>query len=228
MFRSPYKYFLLTILLIIIDQLIKYAVHRYMMYEGNEMEIFGHWFKLHYVLNKGMAFGMELSFIPGGYAKIVLSLFRLAAMCGIGIYLVRLANRNAPEGLLWSIAAILGGAIGNVIDSTFYGKILGNYPIGSPTPWFHGQVIDMFFFDPYQGWIPDWVPLWGGTWYSTPIFNFADASIFCGVVAILIFQNKFFDHPQNEEAKTTNIGEVEEISNEIETINDEDSDLIKE
>ncbi len=229
MFRSPYKYFLLTILLIIIDQLIKYAVHRYMMYEGNEIEIFGHWFKLHYVLNKGMAFGMELSFIPGGYAKIVLSLFRLAAMCGIGIYLVRLANRNAPEGLLWSIAAILGGAIGNVIDSTFYGKILGNYPIGSPTPWFHGQVIDMFFFDPYQGWIPDWVPLWGGTWYSTPIFNFADASIFCGVVAILIFQNKFFDHSQDEDAKKTSISEVEKTCNEIEeTINDEDSDLIKE
>ena len=199
MFRSPYKYFWLTFLLIAIDQSIKYAIHHYLVYEGNEISVFGHWFKLHYVLNRGMAFGMELSFIPGGYGKIVLSLFRLVAMVGIGIYLVRLASKKAHEGLLWSIAAILGGAIGNVIDSTFYGKLLGNQPAGSPTPWFHGQVIDMFFFDPYQGWIPDWVPLWGGSWYSTPIFNFADASIFCGVVSILIFQNKFFDQPKKEE-----------------------------
>ena len=199
MFRSPYKYFWLTFLLIAIDQSIKYAIHHYLVYEGNEISVFGHWFKLHYVLNRGMAFGMELSFVPGGYGKIVLSLFRLVAMVGIGIYLVRLASKKAHEGLLWSIAAILGGAIGNVIDSTFYGKLLGNQPAGSPTPWFHGQVIDMFFFDPYQGWIPDWVPLWGGSWYSTPIFNFADASIFCGVVSILIFQNKFFDQPKKEE-----------------------------
>lgn len=199
MFRSPYKYFWLTFLLIIIDQLIKYAINHYLVYEGNEIAVFGQWFKLHYVLNRGMAFGMELSFIPGGYGKIVLSLFRLVAMVGIGIYLVKLASRKAHEGLLWSIAAILGGAIGNVIDSTFYGKLLGNQPAGSPTPWFHGQVIDMFFFDFYQGWIPEWVPLWGGSWYSTPIFNFADASIFCGVVSILVFQNKFFDQPKKEE-----------------------------
>ncbi|PWK28613.1 signal peptidase II [Arcicella aurantiaca] len=218
MFRSPYKYFLLTLLLIVIDQLIKLAVHRYMMYEGNEIEVFGHWFKLHYVLNRGMAFGMELSFIPGGYAKIVLSLFRLAAMFGIGYYLVRLASRKAPEGLLWSIAAILGGAIGNVIDSTFYGKLLENNPPGSPTPWFHGQVIDMFFFDPYQGWIPDWVPLWGGTWYSTPIFNFADAAIFCGVVTILIFQNKFFEQPKEAEIEES----FEETADKIENINNEE------
>jgi signal peptidase II len=195
MFRSPYKYFWLTFLLILIDQLIKLAIHHYMQYEGNEIPVFGQWFKLHYVLNKGMAFGMTLDFVPKGYGKIVLSVFRIVAMFGIGIYLVNLARKKAPEGLLWSIAAILGGAIGNVIDSTFYGIFLHNAPVDSPTPWFHGQVIDMFFFDPYQGWIPEWVPLWGGSWYSTPIFNFADASIFCGVVTILLFQNTFFDSP---------------------------------
>ena len=224
MFCSPYKYFWLTFLLIAIDQLIKYAVHHYLVYEGNEVAVFGQWFKLHYVLNRGMAFGMELSFIPGGYGKIVLSLFRLVAMVGIGFYLVKLARRNAHEGLLWSIAAILGGAIGNVIDSTFYGKLLENYPPGSPTPWFHGQVIDMFFFDPYQGWIPDWVPLWGGSWYSTPIFNFADASIFCGVVSILIFQNKFFDQPKKEELITnTNVDNQPVEDKTIEPIHDEPS-----
>ncbi|MEY4541106.1 MAG: hypothetical protein RLZZ306_2863, partial [Bacteroidota bacterium] len=107
---------------------------------------------------------------------------------------------------------------GNVIDSTFYGKLLGNHPPESPTPWFHGQVIDMFFFDPYQGWIPDWVPLWGGSWYSTPIFNFADASIFCGVVSILIFQNKFFDQPKKEEVIKEEVIESQDIENEIEDI----------
>ena len=224
MFRSPYKYFWLTFLLITIDQLIKYAIHHYLVYEGNEVAVFGQWFKLHYVLNRGMAFGMELTFIPGGYGKIVLSLFRLVAMIGIGFYLVRLARRNAHEGLLWSIAAILGGAIGNVIDSTFYGKLLGNHPPGSPTPWFHGQVIDMFFFDPYQGWIPEWVPLWGGSWYSTPIFNFADASIFCGVVSILIFQNKFFDQPKQDEVATEKSVENQAIENKkTEELHDESS-----
>ena len=113
-------------------------------------------------------------------------------MIGIGYYLTKLAKKSAHEGLLWSIAAILGGAIGNVIDSTFYGVLLHNAPYDSPTPWFHGQVIDMFFFDFYQGWIPEWVPIWGGSWYSTPIFNFADAAIFCGVMAIMIWQNTFF------------------------------------
>jgi signal peptidase II len=225
MFRSPYKYFWLTLLLIAIDQLIKYYVHQTLVFEGNERLLIGHWFKLHYVLNKGMAFGMELTFL-GDYGKIVLSLFRLVAMFGIGYYLVRLARRNAHEGLLWSIAAILGGAIGNVIDSTFYGKLLGNQPTGSPTPWFHGQVIDMFFADFYQGWIPDWVPLWGGTWYSTPIFNFADASIFCGVVSILIFQNRFFEQPKKEEIIKDEVIDNQDILYKTDSIKDEITDDI--
>lgn len=192
MFRSPYKYFWLTFLLIVIDQIIKLAIYHFLKYEGNEVPIIGDFVKLHYVLNKGMAFGITLDFLPKGYSKIVLSLFRVFAMIGIGYYLTKLAKKNAHEGLLWSIAAILGGAIGNVIDSTFYGVVLHNAPYDSPTPWFHGQVIDMFFFDFYQGWIPEWVPVWGGSWYSTPIFNFADAAIFCGVMAIMIWQNTFF------------------------------------
>ncbi|MDI9858755.1 lipoprotein signal peptidase [Flectobacillus roseus] len=192
MFRSPYKYFWLTFLLIVIDQIIKLAIYHFLKYEGNEVPIIGDFVKLHYVLNKGMAFGITLDFLPKGYSKIVLSLFRVFAMVGIGYYLTKLAKKNAHEGLLWSIAAILGGAIGNVIDSTFYGVLLHNAPYDSPTPWFHGQVIDMFFFDFYQGWIPEWVPVWGGSWYSTPIFNFADAAIFCGVMAIMIWQNTFF------------------------------------
>jgi signal peptidase II len=87
---------------------------------------------------------------------------------------------------------ILGGAIGNLIDSVFYGVLLNNAPAGAPMQWFHGQVIDMFFFDFWEGVLPSWIPIWGGNYYSTPIFNFADAAIFCGVVIILFFQNQLF------------------------------------
>jgi signal peptidase II len=114
-------------------------------------------------------------------------------MVGICWYLVHLAQRNAHSGLLWSIAAVLGGAIGNVIDSTFYGVFLNNAPMGVSTPWFHGQVIDMFYAIGLDGQYPDWIPFIGGDYNTTPIFNFADACIFCGVVSILIFQQRFFE-----------------------------------
>ncbi len=198
--NSPYKYFILTIVLIAIDQSIKLWMHNNPFNTSSaELRIIGDWFKLHYVLNEGMAFGMKLDFIPGGYGKMVLTIFRIFAMFGIGWYLVKLARDGANKGLLWCIAAILGGAIGNVIDSTFYGVYLGNAPVGSPTPWFHGQVIDMFYIDPWQGFLPEWLPFWGGTYYSNPIFNFADASIFCGVVIILFNQNKFFQEANNSQ-----------------------------
>jgi signal peptidase II len=94
---------------------------------------------------------------------------------------------------------ILAGAVGNVIDSTFYGVFLNNAPYGSPTPWFHGQVIDMIFVDIWEGFIPEWVPVWGGQYYSTPIFNIADSCIFIGVCLILFFQRRFFSELPVEE-----------------------------
>jgi signal peptidase II len=155
-----------------------------------EIDLIPDFFKLHYVENKGMAFGMELG---GEYGKLILTTFRLGAMVGICWYLVHLAKRNAHSGLLWSIAAVLGGAIGNVIDSTFYGVFLKNAPLGASTPWFHGQVIDMFYAYGLDGQYPDWIPFLGGEYNTVPIFNFADACIFCGVVSILIFQRSFFE-----------------------------------
>lgn len=192
--KNPFKFFLLALLLIALDQGVKLAVHHYMApgFAG-QIKLVGDWLKLHYVLNPGMAFGMQLGY---EYGKLLLSVFRLFAMVGIGYYLVYLAYRGAPDGLLWAMAMILAGAVGNVIDSTFYGVLLGNAPYGSPTPWFHGQVIDMIFVDVWEGFIPDWVPVWGGQYYSTPIFNVADACIFIGVCLILFFQRRFFgEHP---------------------------------
>ncbi len=191
--RSSLKYFLFAALLIIVDQFIKLWMHFVVVpnHFGN-IDIIPEVFKLHYVLNKGMAFGMELG---GEYGKLALTLFRLVAMVGIGWYLNHLSKIGSHEGLLWSVAAIWAGAIGNVVDSTFYGVFLeGNLPPDAPVAWFHGQVIDMFYFNAFDGFWPDWVPVMGGRYNSTPIFNFADACIFCGVVSILIFQKKFLDN----------------------------------
>ena len=187
--RNPTPYLVFSLLLIVIDQASKLLVHKYMDpgFSG-QIPLIGNWLKLHYVLNPGMAFGMQLGH---EYGKLFLTLFRLVAMGAIGWYLIHLARSGASKGLLWALAMILAGAVGNVIDSTFYGVLLKNAPYGSPTPWFHGQVIDMIFVDFWEGFIPDWVPVWGGQYYSTPIFNIADSCIFVGVCSILIFQGSF-------------------------------------
>ena len=95
---------------------------------------------------------------------------------------------------------ILVGAIGNVIDTTFYGVLLNNHPAGSPTPWFHGQVIDMLFFPLFEFTWPEWMPMVGGEYFVffSPVFNIADSSIFVGVVLILIFQRQFFKHAEEK------------------------------
>src|SRR4028119_904752 len=192
------KYYLLSLAVIIIDQAVKMLVH-FNMELGSigQIPVFGDWFKLHYTLNPGMAFGLQ---IGSEYGKLFLSLFRLAAMVGIGVYLWVLAKKGVHEGLLWCTALILGGAIGNVIDSTFYGVFLNNAPEGSPIAWFHGQVIDMFYLDLWEGFVPEWIPFIGGEFYSLwPIFNVADASIFVGVFLILLLQRKFFEeHSQSQ------------------------------
>lgn len=198
------KFYLLSIGIIILDHVVKLLVHYNMeMGLAGQIPVFGDWFKLHYTLNPGMAFGMELG---SEHGKLILTLFRLVAMVGIAYYLYYLAKRKAHPGLLWSVALILGGAVGNVIDSTFYGVLLDNAPYNASTPWFHGQVVDMFYIDIWEGRVADWVPIWGGKYIALwPIFNIADASIFVGVAIILIFQKRFFVEGQ----KTT--GEEDKV-----------------
>lgn len=203
------KYYLLTIGIIALDQAVKLLVY-YKMDMGlyGEIKVLGDLFKIHYTVNPGMAFGLELG---SSYGKLVLSLFRIGAMFAIGYYLFTMIKKGAPKGLLWCIAMILGGAIGNVIDSTFYGVFLNNAPYGVSTPWFHGQVIDMFYIDIWEGYLPDWLPLVGGEYYSFwPIFNVADASIFLAVSTILIFQKRYFAEPVSADAEST--GPETEIS----------------
>lgn len=191
MFKAK-KYFLFALILILIDQLIKLWMHFVVVPQhfGN-IDLIPNVLKLHYVTNKGMAFGIEMG---GAYGKLLLTIFRLLASVGIGVFLYQQAKNASNGKFLWAIAAILAGALGNVIDSTFYGKfIAGNLPSDAPYAWFHGQVIDMFYFVFLDGFWPDWVPKFGGQFHSTPIFNFADACIFCGVMVLLIFQRSFFE-----------------------------------
>lgn len=193
------KYFLLTFFLIALDQVVKLWVHFNMeMGIAGQIEVFGEWFKLYYTLNPGMAFGMQFG---SEYGKLGLTLFRLVAMFFIAYYLYKLAKDKTHPGVLWSMAAVLAGAIGNLIDSMFYGVWLDNAPYNAISPWFHGQVVDMFYIDIWEGRVAEWVPLWGGDYISLwPIFNVADAAIFCGVAVILIFQKKFFKAVKQEVA----------------------------
>ncbi|TGE20722.1 lipoprotein signal peptidase [Hymenobacter aquaticus] len=194
-----WKYYLLAVLVIVIDQLSKWAVHTYMQPGmAGEIPLIGDWAKLHYTLNPGMAFGVEL---PPPYGKILLTSFRLLAMVGISYYIYKLWARRAATGFIACVALILGGAVGNLIDSIFYGKIYDNAPFGAPTPWFHGQVIDMLYVDIYEGFLPANWPLVGGTHVSLwPIFNIADSAIFIGVMLILFNQNRFFAEERAVEA----------------------------
>ncbi len=189
--KKYYKYFLITLVVILIDQSVKLLVYFNMdMGIVGQIKVFGDWFKLHYTINPGMAFGMQIASHNG---KLILTFFRLIAMGGIAYYLVYLIRKDVHPGLIWCVALILGGAIGNLIDSMFYGVLLHNAPINAPTPWFHGQVIDMFYFDLWEGRVPEWIPFLGGDYLALwPIFNIADASIFIGVTIILFRQKAFF------------------------------------
>ncbi|PZX57841.1 lipoprotein signal peptidase [Algoriphagus chordae] len=185
------KYFGIALLVIIIDQAVKMLVHFEMDFGSpGQIPVFGDWFKLHYTTNPGMAFGMELG---SDYGKLLLTSFRLVAMVGIGYYLYYIIDKKQPTLYIVCIAMILGGAIGNLVDSVFYGVWLNNAPYNASTPWFHGQVVDMFYFDIWEGYLPEWLPVWGGSYTALwPIFNVADAAIFIGVAMILVFQGRFF------------------------------------
>ena len=126
--QNAAKFFLLALFVIALDQLSKWAVHTYMQPGmAGEIPLIGHWFKLNYTLNAGMAFGAEL---PAPYGKLVLTIFRSLAMFGISYYIIRLCRQRAIGGYIASMALILGGTVGNLIDSVFYGVIYQNAPFG--------------------------------------------------------------------------------------------------
>lgn len=195
----------LIFIIILIDQIIKFWI-KTNMYLGEEFALFGDWGKIHFTENKGMAFGMNFG---DGTGKLLLSLFRIVAVTLIGYYLYTLIRDKAHKGLILSIALVLAGAIGNIIDSVFYGVIFSDsinrvaefLPAnGGYADYFHGKVVDMFYFPIIQGYAPDWVPYLGGEYFIffRPVFNFADAAITIGVFIIIVFQKSFFEEEEEE------------------------------
>ena len=188
--------------MIAVDQITKLLVHFNMEYGlQGQILLLGDWLKLHYTLNPGMAFGMQLG---GDNGKLLLTSFRILAISGLGYYLFHLIRKNANPSYITTMALILGGATGNLIDSVFYGVFLNNAPAGSPSPWLHGQVVDMIYVDIWEGFLPDWIPVLGGQYYALwPIFNVADATIFCSIIALLIFGNKWTEQEAEKTGEKT-------------------------
>lgn len=193
------KSILFILLILLIDQALKIWVKTNMVL-GQEYHLMGNWFIIHFIENNGMAFGME---IAGKFGKIILSLSRIAAVVGIGWYLVYLIKQKVSTGFIITISLIMAGALGNIIDSAFYGMIFSNSyyhvasmfpPEGGYSSFLHGAVVDMFYFPVLKGTFPDWIPFRGGDnfIFFRPVFNIADSSITIGVALILIFQKRFF------------------------------------
>jgi len=202
------KIITLILIILFIDQAIKFYIKlNYAL--GEEHAFLGSWAKLHFVENEGMAWGLKFG---GDAGKITLTLFRLAAVIW-GAFLIKgfIAKKYHP-GFIVCAALIFAGAVGNLIDSLFYGMIFEQsipftnqvatlFPKGGGYASFlHGKVVDMFYFPMMSGHFPNWFPIWGGEEFEffRPVFNFADASISTGVISLFIFQNKFFGKGKDE------------------------------
>lgn len=196
------KSILAIILILVLDQIFKVWIKTNMSL-GEEIKVLGNWFVILFVENNGMAFGAELSFM-GEYGKIFLTVFRILAVIAIGWYLVKLSKQEMSMGFLLCIALIFAGALGNIIDSVFYGMIFDDsrghvasfMPDGGGyAPFLHGKVVDMLYFPLISGHFPDWFPIWKGEQFIffRPVFNIADSSITVGIFSILLFYRKQFN-----------------------------------
>ena len=179
------KLIILGIAMIVIDQIIKVLVKTNMDL-GESINVIGDWFRLNFVLNDGMAFGMAFGGVAG---KLILSLFRIALSAGLIWWISKLYKKqDTPTGVLVGLTLITAGAIGNIIDCFFYGLIWPETTMaGAPFAFMFGQVVDMFYFPLFD------YDFWGfkGTFFGA-VFNFADACVTCGAAYLLLFQYKFF------------------------------------
>ncbi len=192
--RRGWTAVLIVLLVLVIDQVIKIWVKTHMTLH-EQIEVLS-WFKIVFIANNGMAYGMELG------SKLVLSVFRIVAIAILGWYIVGLIRKQARWGYIICLAMVMAGAAGNIIDSMFYGLMFNasseyylSYfvPFGTGyAPFLMGKVVDMFYFPLIVTTWPDWMPFVGGNpfVFFSPVFNFADSSISVGVVLLLLFYRK--------------------------------------
>lgn len=196
---------LIIIAVLVIDQIIKIWV-KTSMYMHESIRITD-WFYIYFTENNGMAFGMEL------FGKLFLTSFRVVAVCLIAWYLFRVVNRHYKTGYIVCLSLILSGAVGNIIDSIFYGEIFSEstrtqtaswVPLGEGYgSWLHGKVVDMFYFPIIDTNWPSWMPFVGGEHFIffSPIFNFADAAISCGIIAMLLFYSRYLNQESGSKSE---------------------------
>ncbi len=188
------KLIILGIVLVVLDQIIKVLVKTNMDL-GETINVIGDWFKLHFVLNKGMAFGMAF----GGYwGKVLLSAFRIVLFSALYWWIDKLAKKpETPVGVLVGLTMITAGAMGNIIDCFFYGLIWPETVMpGAPFAFMFGQVVDMFYFPLFDYKLP-WMD-YPRTFFGA-VFNFADSCVTCGAIYLMLFQWKFFSSEEKTE-----------------------------
>ena len=202
-----------VLLLLILDQVFKIWV-KTTFYLGEEVPVLGSYFKLHFIENEGMAFGIV--FLDGYWGKLLLTLFRLLASVGIGWMVYKMIKQGVSWGLLICTSLVLAGAIGNIVDCVFYGKIFSasHYfgPVATLFPEqgyaavFQGKVVDMLQFNLFEINFPQWVPFWGGSGFNffPAIFNIADSCITVGLFVLILFYYKSFSSFINTFGQTVN------------------------
>ena len=213
------KPLLLAFIILLIDQWIKVYIKTHFTFQ-EQLHVAGNWFILLFTENNGMAYGMEL-FGGGEIGKLVLTLFRIIAVSSIFWYLCYIVKKKEDKLFITCIVLIFAGALGNIIDSVFYGVLFSEssyevarfLPIeGGYAPLLHGKVVDMFYFPIIEGHFPSWVPYWGTEKFIffQPVFNFADASISIGVAIIILYQKRFFGKKKQVTEEEENPSATEE------------------